>query len=185
MAHFWLSKLNLNLILIFQVKSNFKSNSNSLIKDNTLLEYDSLEDINSRHISPKIYHLPSFFYGTGHVVYQGALFYHSYNTRNLIKYDLHLNRITAVLALDVPRNDTQEETCRVYSDHRDHVGCVDFNVDENGAWLVYRNASRQNIFVAKLNVEDLSFQKRTTVRFGNKENSVKLLVNIFQFSLII
>jgi hypothetical protein len=148
-------------------------------KDNTLLEYDSLDEINSNNVLPKIYYLPSFFYGTGHIIYQGALFYHSYNTRNLIKYDLHLNRITALLVLDLSHNDTVEEKCRVYSDHRDHVGCVDFNVDENGVWLIYRNASRQSIFVASLNVEDLSIQKRIIIRFGNKESPVKFLVIYF------
>lgn len=87
-----------------------------------------------------------------------------------------MNRITAELELNVPKNDTLEEKCRVYSDHRDHVGCVDFNVDENGVWVVYRNASRQNIFVSKLNIENLAIQRTVVIRFGNKENPVKFLV---------
>lgn len=125
--------------------------------------------------------MPKFFYGTGHIIYQGSLFYHSYNTNKLIKFDLHLNRITAELELNVPRNDTLEEKCRVYSDHRDHVGCVDFNVDENGVWVVYRNASRQNIFVSKLNIENLAIQRTVIIKFGNKENPVKFMVT---FNLI-
>jgi len=120
--------------------------------------------------------LPKFFYGTGHVIYQGALFYHSYNTNSLLKFDLHLNRITAELELNLSINDTKEEKCRVYSEHRDHVGCFDFNVDENGVWIIYRNGSRQNIFVSKLNSENLSIESTVIIKFGNKEESVKYFV---------
>jgi hypothetical protein len=81
---------------------------------------------------PKIYTLPSNYYGTGHVIYQGSLFYHSHNTDKIIRYDLHLNKIVAELSLHLPANDTVEQYCRVYSDHREHVGCIDFSVDENG-----------------------------------------------------
>lgn len=128
--------------------------------------------------NPKVYHLPHFFYGTGHVIYQGALIYHSYNTNKIIKYDLHLNRVTAELDLKVSKNDTFEETCRVYSDHRDHVGCFDFNIDENGVWIIYRNASRQSVFVSKLDIQDLAIQKTVSIKFGKKESSVKLKISL-------
>jgi hypothetical protein len=109
--------------------------------------------------------LPSSFYGTGHVVYQGAFFYHAYNTDVLVRYDLNLRRMVANYSLNLPKNDTNEQYCRVYSDHREHVGCVDFSVDENGVWVVYRNGSRKNIYVSKLNVEDMSLQKTIVIKF--------------------
>jgi len=144
-----------------------------ILIDNTLLEYSSLDDINSNSPS-KIYNLPKFFYGTGHIIYQGALFYHSYNTHSLLRYDLHLNKITAELELfSLSTNDTHEEKCRVYSEHRDHVGCFDFNVDENGVWIIYRNGSRHNMFVSKLNTASLTIESSVLIKFGNKETSVK------------
>lgn len=138
--------------------------TNLVILDNTLLEYETLDDLNANQ-PPKIYVLPSSFYGTGHIIYQGSLFYHSHNSDKLLRYDLHLKRVVAEIALQLPVNDTNEQSCRVYSDHREHVGCVDFNVDENGVWVVYRNGSRKNIFVSKLNVDDLSIQKTIVIRF--------------------
>lgn len=135
-----------------------------MLKDNTLLEYETLDDLNTNQ-PPKIYHLPKSFYGTGHIIYQGSLFYHSYNTDALVRYDLHLKRIVAEISLSLPANDTNEQSCRVYSDHREHVGCVDFNVDENGVWVVYRNGSRKTIFVSKLNVDDLTIQKTIVIKF--------------------
>jgi hypothetical protein len=129
-----------------------------------LLEFDSIEDLNTRE-TPKVYYLPKYFYGTGHVIYQGSLFYHSYNTDVLMRYDLHLKKVVAEMPLKLSRNDTTEQYCRVYSDHREHVGCFDFNVDENGVWVIYRNGSRTNIYVSKLNVDDLQLQKTVIIRF--------------------
>ena len=100
--------------------------------DDTLLEYNNLKEINDPKIRPKVYTLPESYYGTGHIIYQGAFFYHSHNTDKLVRYDLNLNKIVAELSLKLPTNDTTEKFCRVYSDHREHVGCVDFSVDENG-----------------------------------------------------
>lgn len=128
------------------------------------MEYENLDDLNANNVA-KTYQLPTFFYGTGHIIYQGSLFYHSYNTDVLMRYDLHLKRVVAEIALNLPANDTNEMSCRVYSDHREHVGCVDFNVDENGVWVVYRNGSRKNIFVSKLNVDDMSIQKTIVIKF--------------------
>ncbi len=79
-----------------------------------------------------MYVLPNKYYGTGHIIYQGSFFYHAHNTDKLIRYDLNMNQIVAELSLHLPLNDTIEQYCRVYSDHREHVGCVDFNADENG-----------------------------------------------------
>lgn len=134
------------------------------VKDNTLLEYENLDDLNA-NVPAKIYALPTSFYGTGHVVYQGSFFYQAYNTDRLLRYDLHLKRVVAEISLQLPTNDTNEQSCRVYSDHREHVGCVDFNVDENGVWVVYRNGTRTNIFVSKLNVDDMSIQKTIVIKF--------------------
>lgn len=154
------------VLLMLNFHYNQLLNVTNIVSDNMLLEYDSLDDISS-NVQPKIYHLPKYYYGTGHVVYQGSFFYHSYNTDVLIRYDLHLKKVVGQVSLNLPKNDTMEQYCRVYSDHREHVGCVDFSVDENGVWVIYRNGSRRNIFVSKLNVDDLSIQKTVVIKFSS------------------
>jgi hypothetical protein len=47
--------------------------------------------------------------------------------------------------------------------HNEHVGCLDFSVDENGLWLIYRNGSRNFIYAALLSSIDLSVQKRVKI----------------------
>ncbi len=118
--------------------------------------------------------MPKYFYGTGHVIYQGSLFYHSYNSDVLIRYDLHLRKAVAEISLKMSKNDTTEQYCRVYSDHRDHVGCFDFNVDENGVWVIYRNGSRSNIYASKINVDDLSVQKTVIIKFDKNTKLNKI-----------
>jgi hypothetical protein len=80
-----------------------------------------------------------------------------------------LHKIVANFSIDVQRNDSDPNYCRVYSPHREHVGCFDFSVDENGLWFIYRNGSRRFIYVSKLNLEDLSIQKTVTIEFFSKK----------------
>lgn len=138
-----------------------------------MLEYEHLDNLNAKEPPSVVYELPYFYYGTGHVIYQGSLYYHSYNTDILVRYDLHLKRVVSEISLKLSKNDTTEQYCRVYSDHREHVGCFDFSVDENGVWVVYRNGSRSHIYVAKLNVDDMSIQKSVVIRFDNTFRLIK------------
>jgi hypothetical protein len=107
-----------------------------------------------------VYNLPHNYYGTGHVIYQGSFYYHSYNQTNLIiRYDLALKKVIANYTLNINKNDINPKTCYVYNKHREHIGCLDFSVDENGLWLIYRNGSQKTIFVSKLNQDDLTIQR--------------------------
>ena len=135
----------------------------SFITGNQLLEYDSQEDLNAGQKASRVYKLPKPFYGTGHVIFQGSLFYHAYNTDTLLRYDLHLKRVLGELKMHLSGNDSNAQHCRVYSDHREHVGCVDFSVDENGLWVVYRNGSRVSIYVSKLDVDSLRIQRTVVI----------------------
>jgi hypothetical protein len=47
--------------------------------------------------------------------------------------------------------------------HNEHVGCLDLSVDENGLWMIYRNGSRNFIYAALLNSNDLSVEKRVKI----------------------
>ena len=56
------------------------------LRNDTLLEYTSVKSFtegSSRH-SPKEVKLPSYWQGTGHMVYKGFLFYHKADTTNQI-----------------------------------------------------------------------------------------------------
>lgn len=93
------------------------------------MEYDSLSQIESNRAPSFIYNLPHNYYGTGHVVYQGSFYYHSFNaSKYILRYDLHLKRIVSNYTLNVMKNDSDPRSCRVYSAHREHVGCVDLSV---------------------------------------------------------
>jgi hypothetical protein len=120
-----------------------------------------------------LYVLPHHYYGTGHVIYHGSLYYHSYNKSNfLLRYDLHLRRIIANYTLNIPRNDSDPKLCRVYSQHREHVGCVDFNVDENGLWVIYRNGSRKEVYVTKLDDDTMVAQHTIAFQLVSDDNIV-------------
>lgn len=55
------------------------------IRNNTLLEYDSLQSFTERTTTPvKAIQLPFLWQGTGHVVYNGFLYYHKADTPNQI-----------------------------------------------------------------------------------------------------
>jgi hypothetical protein len=136
-----------------------------------------LDQINSNSPPVRKYLLPQNYYGTGHVIFQGSFFYHACNTDIIIRYDLHLHKVVSYLSLRLSSQDTMEEYCRLYSDHREHVGCIDFSVDENGVWFTYRNGSRSTIYVSKLNVEDLTVQKTVIIKFNDKDENTSASEN--------
>ena len=52
----------------------------------TVEEYASIEDLKS-NIIRNTYTLPTGYFGTGHVVYNGNLYYNMYNSNTLVKYN--------------------------------------------------------------------------------------------------
>ncbi|NXA33894.1 OLFM4 protein, partial [Eudromia elegans] len=84
--------------------------------------------------------------GSGAALYDNFLYYHAYNTRNMVKYNIRTNSI--VLSKTLPD--------AVIGNRFSYAGVawqdIDFAVDEGGLWVVYSTAnSMGNIVISKLN----------------------------------
>ncbi|XP_062432188.1 olfactomedin-4 [Rhea pennata] len=84
--------------------------------------------------------------GSGAALYNNFLYYHAYNSRNMIKYNLKTN--TVVLKKALPS--------AVYGNRFSYAGVswqdIDFAVDESGLWVIYSTEnSMGNIVISKLN----------------------------------
>ena len=139
-----------------------------------MYEYDSLSQLESKKPPTAVYHLPHHFYGTGHVIFQGSLYYHSFNKSDLLlRYDLTLRKVIGNYTLNIDKTDLDPKYCRVYSQHREHVGCVDFSIDENGLWVIYRNGSRHQVYITKLDDDSLAAQRTVVIELFSDHPSRK------------
>lgn len=75
------------------------------------------------------------YYGTGHAVYKNYIFYHHEGTRNLIVQSLDGTEVNKLPVPDDSLCCMQEHN--IYSIK--HSGFYDFEIDEHGLWLIYRN----------------------------------------------
>ena len=133
------------------------------------------------------------YYGTGHVVYKGHMFYNQLGTSYLVSYNLATGVSTRVhapddaLCCDVTRHGLY---------HIKHTGFFDFEVDENGLWLIYRQQQQQQqqpisapdgtvvFVVAKIDERDLAemrvARKWTLVNGGGGgQQQQQPIVNMF------
>ena len=83
-------------------------------------------------------HLPLqySYYGTGHAIYKGYMFYNQDGTNNIIVHNLESQSVEIVKAPD-------EAACCNLNDNMynvKHSGYFDFETDENGLWLIYKQS---------------------------------------------
>ena len=79
-----------------------------------LYEYENISHVELNLEPSSTYKLPYSFYGTGHVIYQGSLYYHAHDLSNMVfRYCLGLKKIVANLTLNLLRNETNPKLCRV------------------------------------------------------------------------
>ncbi|NXT81786.1 OLFM4 protein, partial [Zapornia atra] len=84
--------------------------------------------------------------GSGAVLYNDFLYYHSYNSRYMVKHDIRKN--TMVLRKELPDAAVGNRFSYAGTPWKD----IDFAVDESGLWVIYSTENNMgNIVISKLN----------------------------------
>ncbi|XP_008309526.1 olfactomedin-like protein 3 [Cynoglossus semilaevis] len=122
--------------------------------NNTLLEYHSLHSFTEKNSSTpaKVLQLPFYWQGTGHVVYNGFLYYHKADTPNQILKVALLNT-TVVDSTLLPG----AGRIPVYSLNPNTY--LDLAVDELGLWVIHADAEYEGkLVVSKLDKASLAVE---------------------------
>lgn len=124
------------------------------IRNNTLLEYASLQSFTERTATPpaKVLELPFHWQGTGHVVYNGFLYCHKGDTPNqILKVDL-LNGtvVDSTLLPGAGRLPVYDLNPNTY---------LDMAVDELGLWVIHADPEYGgNLVITKLDKATLAVE---------------------------
>ncbi|KAF2901470.1 hypothetical protein ILUMI_04716, partial [Ignelater luminosus] len=122
-----------------------------------LYEYDSSSD------NKRVFELYAGIAGTAHVIDRGSFFYQaSRNKPRVIKYFLN-NQTSQVL--DIP-GVTAKNRKSLYSSK---LNSLDFNVDENGLWVLFADPNSNNTAVMKVNDDILEIENIANVTVHHQE----------------
>uniref|UniRef100_A0A674IAD8 Olfactomedin 2 n=1 Tax=Terrapene triunguis TaxID=2587831 RepID=A0A674IAD8_9SAUR len=118
-------------------------------KGRRVLEFRTLNDfITGQNFVQHL--LPHPWAGTGHVVFNGSLYYNKYQSNIVVKYHFRSRSVLVQRSLNsAGYNNTFPYSWGGFSD-------IDFMVDENGLWAVYTtNQNAGNIVVSKVDPQTL------------------------------
>uniref|UniRef100_A0A8D0GRV6 Olfactomedin 2 n=1 Tax=Sphenodon punctatus TaxID=8508 RepID=A0A8D0GRV6_SPHPU len=118
-------------------------------KGRRVLEFRTLNDfITGQNFVQHL--LPHPWAGTGHVVFNGSLYYNKYQSNIVVKYHFRSRSVLVQRSLNAAGyNNTFPYSWGGFSD-------IDFMVDENGLWAVYTtNQNAGNIVVSRMDPSTL------------------------------
>ncbi|CAO1433024.1 unnamed protein product [Diamesa serratosioi] len=101
------------------------------------------------NLTTKIYRLQYAFKGNAHVVNNGYFYYFRKDEPKIVKYDLALDKQAAMKELAYA---TINNTNTLYTTE---YNLVDFNVDDNGLWVIYSTFNSNHTIVSLLNTSSL------------------------------
>lgn len=94
-----------------------------------------------------VYDLQYPFMGNAHVVYNGSFYYQAKNSNDIVRYNLKSKNSTK---MSVPFH-FNSSTPKLYSGQYNYM---DFNVDDNGMWVVFPVPDSENTAIMKVGMED-------------------------------
>ena len=127
-----------------------------------LSEYNSLNDFKQDKVA-NTYTLDYFYFGTGHVVYKSAFYYHHEGYNEIIKFDLQKEQVVHRKKM---RQASYQRREFVYATK---YNFFDFAVDKNGLWVIYGHKKLDEVLlVSKMNHVNLEVEKTWQVDVNHR-----------------
>ena len=100
------------------------------------------------------YRISYLWAGTGHVVYNNLLYFHTGGSAEILRYDFSTETVTARGSIP---NAVFMPTMRTGYLYDSDYTFLDLAIDDNGLWVIYKTAEyNENLVVSKLDLDDLS-----------------------------
>ncbi|XP_033634659.1 collagen alpha-1(I) chain-like [Asterias rubens] len=123
------------------------------IVGDVVYEYSNMGSMKSNRYS-RYYRLSYFWAGTGHVVYNHALYFHTGGSAELVRFDFTTETITARNSIPAAVYQPQNGVGYLYDSDYTYL---DLAIDDNGLWVIYKTVEHnENLVVSRLNLENLS-----------------------------
>ncbi|XP_052355324.1 noelin-3-like isoform X2 [Oncorhynchus keta] len=133
-------------------------------------EYKTMDDFVANVVS-RTYNLPFKWEGTGHVAYNGSLYYNKYQSNIIVKYSFETGRVLAQRALEYAGfHNTYPYSWGGYSD-------IDVMADELGMWVVYAtNQNAGNIVIAQMDPDTLEVRKTWNTEYSRRNAGESFMI---------
>ncbi|XP_035391066.1 noelin-2b isoform X2 [Electrophorus electricus] len=135
-----------------------------------VLEYSSLSDF-TKGQNFVVHQLPHPWAGTGHVVYNGSLYYNKHQTNIIVQYNLHSRTVT------LQRNLGQAGYNNTFPYSWGGSSDIDLMADESGLWAVYTTIPNGgNLVVSRLDPTTLEVLKSWDTGFPKRSAGEAFLI---------
>ncbi|KAI1904060.1 hypothetical protein AGOR_G00001790 [Albula goreensis] len=114
-----------------------------------LKEYSSTASFRSQNHTRKTIDVRKFFFGCGHIVYNGSIYYHIAGTSEIAKFNLQTTRLSTLSVENALYHNL------IYLLHNSKT-YFKMAADESGLWLVFASSVDDSIMVAQLDEKTFS-----------------------------